>query len=85
MKCFNCGAELSDDTKFCSYCGEKMPEQPTKKEEPVEDVIEEENNEYFLDIILGFILEYYYIFLVAIIIFSGIGIYVIDKKSNIYK
>jgi len=55
------------------------------KEEPVEDVIEEENNEYFLDIILDFILEYYYIFLVAIIIFSGIGIYVIDKKSNIYK
>ena len=41
MKCFNCGAELSDDTKFCSYCGEKMPEQPTKKEEPVEDPIPE--------------------------------------------
>lgn len=41
MKCFNCGAELSEDTKFCSYCGEKMPEQPTKKEEPVEDPIPE--------------------------------------------
>ncbi len=24
MKCSNCGANLSDDTKFCSYCGEKM-------------------------------------------------------------
>lgn len=23
MKCSNCGAELSDDTKFCSYCGKK--------------------------------------------------------------
>ncbi|MHC1694041.1 MAG: DUF4839 domain-containing protein [Eubacteriales bacterium] len=21
MKCYNCGAELTDDTKFCSYCG----------------------------------------------------------------
>lgn len=41
MKCFNCGAELSEDTKFCSYCGEKMSEQPTKKEEPVEDPIPE--------------------------------------------
>ena len=45
MKCFNCGAELSEDTKFCSYCGEKMQEQPTKKEEPVEDPIPETNIE----------------------------------------
>lgn len=26
MKCFNCGAELTDDTKFCSYCGAAMKE-----------------------------------------------------------
>lgn len=26
MKCYNCGAELSDDTKFCSYCGTKIAE-----------------------------------------------------------
>lgn len=24
MKCSNCGADLSNDTKFCSYCGEKV-------------------------------------------------------------
>lgn len=24
MKCSKCGAELSDDTRFCSYCGEKV-------------------------------------------------------------
>ena len=24
MKCAKCGAELSDDTRFCSYCGEKV-------------------------------------------------------------
>lgn len=24
MKCTNCGAELSQDTKFCSYCGHKI-------------------------------------------------------------
>ena len=26
MKCFKCGAELTDDTKFCSYCGAKIEE-----------------------------------------------------------
>lgn len=24
IKCSKCGAELSDDTKFCSYCGNKI-------------------------------------------------------------
>lgn len=24
MKCLKCGAELSEDTKFCSYCGEEI-------------------------------------------------------------
>lgn len=24
MKCLKCGAELLEDTKFCSYCGEKV-------------------------------------------------------------
>lgn len=24
MKCFKCGAELSEDAKFCSYCGNKI-------------------------------------------------------------
>lgn len=26
MKCLNCGAELSEDTKFCSYCGSNVEE-----------------------------------------------------------
>ena len=26
MRCSNCGKELSEDTKFCSYCGEKVVE-----------------------------------------------------------
>lgn len=26
MKCFNCGAELTDDSIFCSYCGVKIEE-----------------------------------------------------------
>ena len=26
MKCLKCGKELSEDTKFCSYCGEKVGE-----------------------------------------------------------
>lgn len=27
MKCLKCGAELSEDTKFCSYCGAKLEAQ----------------------------------------------------------
>lgn len=27
MKCHKCGADLTDDTKFCSYCGYKIEEQ----------------------------------------------------------
>lgn len=29
MKCSKCGAELSDDTKFCSYCGQKIEKSTT--------------------------------------------------------
>lgn len=28
MKCPNCGAELSEDTRFCSYCGHKIERAP---------------------------------------------------------
>ena len=42
IKCSKCGAELSDDTKFCSYCGNKI-EVPTPPpiEEYEEDVVPE--------------------------------------------
>lgn len=39
IKCSKCGAELSDDTRFCSYCGSKIdsstPPPPPIIEEPV--------------------------------------------------
>lgn len=28
MKCYNCGADLTDDTIFCSYCGVKLESAP---------------------------------------------------------
>ena len=38
MKCSKCGAELSEDTKFCSYCGNKV-EMPPKQENVSEEDI----------------------------------------------
>lgn len=37
MKCINCGAELTDDTKFCSYCGAKITASELPKDEPKEE------------------------------------------------
>lgn len=42
MKCSKCGAELSEDTKFCSYCGNKIEgATPPPIEEYEEDVVSE--------------------------------------------
>lgn len=42
MKCSKCGAELSEDTKFCSYCGNKIEgATPPPIEENEEDVVPE--------------------------------------------
>ncbi len=47
MKCLNCGADLSDDTKFCSYCGAKMENvvnasMPPKTETNIGDMAQDE-------------------------------------------
>lgn len=41
IKCSKCGAELSDDTKFCSYCGNKIESTtppPIKEDTTIPDV-----------------------------------------------
>lgn len=52
MKCFNCGAELTEGTKFCSYCGVRITEQELEKEEfnpdhqgPIEETLNESEYE----------------------------------------
>lgn len=42
MKCLNCGTELPEDTKFCSYCGAKVEEDT--KVPPIPET-EEQNND----------------------------------------
>lgn len=45
MKCIKCGAELTEDTKFCSYCGSKIEDESQTSfisEETVEENIVEE-------------------------------------------
>ena len=43
MKCANCGAELTDDSKFCSYCGNKIEvDIPQESESEIPDIPYEE-------------------------------------------
>ena len=34
MKCANCGAELTEDSRFCSYCGNKIEPPPRQEDVP---------------------------------------------------
>ncbi|HIX29949.1 MAG TPA: DUF4839 domain-containing protein [Candidatus Blautia stercoravium] len=46
LKCSKCGAELSDDTRFCSYCGNKIEETTTppiiEEDETIPDIPQNE-------------------------------------------
>ena len=52
MKCSKCGAELSDDTQFCSYCGNKIeavtpsPIKETKEDSIPDDAQPEDMDAY---------------------------------------
>lgn len=37
MKCLKCGAELTNDTKFCSYCGAQIESQESSPDEILVD------------------------------------------------
>ena len=50
MRCSKCGAELSEDTKFCSYCGNKVempPKQETVSEEDIPPISLDEQEQDF--------------------------------------
>lgn len=40
MKCPKCGAELTEDTKFCSFCGEKIESEPEENVETNNEQVE---------------------------------------------
>jgi len=43
MYCIECGAQIPDNSKFCSHCGKKQTEaEPTLKEKIAEVIIEKE-------------------------------------------
>lgn len=43
MYCIECGAQIPDNSKFCSHCGHKQTEgEPTLKEKIAEVIIEKE-------------------------------------------
>lgn len=45
MKCYECGAELTDDTRFCSYCGTKISEKPMEEKSVIEPASENNQEE----------------------------------------
>ena len=50
IKCSNCGASITDDSKFCKYCGEKIDDGvkriEVKVDKRIEDVAEVRRAEY---------------------------------------
>ena len=45
MKCYECGAELTDDTRFCSYCGTKISAKPIEEKLVVKSASENNQEE----------------------------------------
>ena len=38
IKCPNCGAGITDDSKFCKYCGMKLPDEIEQKRIEINDI-----------------------------------------------
>ncbi|MCE1166560.1 MAG: zinc ribbon domain-containing protein [Sphingobacteriia bacterium] len=84
MYCIECGAQIPDNSKFCSHCGHKQTEgEPTLKEKLAEVIIEKEitrqvaevhksSIDYqFLKKAMGWYLAWILLHLSLLLIFSG--------------
>ena len=83
MYCIECGAQIPDNSKFCSHCGKKQTEaEPTLKEKIAEVIIEKEitrqvieahksSIDYqFLKKAMGYYLAWILLHLIFLLIFS---------------
>lgn len=94
MYCIECGAQIPDNSKFCSHCGKKQTEaEPTLKEKIAEVIIEKEitrqvieahksSIDYqFLKKAMGWYLAWILFHLMLLLVFSG-GAFESDNSNG---
>ena len=83
MFCPKCGNQLPDGSKFCGFCGEKMPEKKTKSTNII--VTNNEHYEKCVDVNPAVALGSSNIFLVTIILFTaGILFDIFQSQNNFW-